>query len=62
MFIRHNDYMINTDQINFMRINNEDFSVFISFGVKPEGSATGASLKIEFEDDLDLGDFLEKFE
>ena len=62
MFIQHGDYVINVDQINFMKINRENFSVFISFGVKPEGNATGASLKIDFDDDLDLGDFLEKFE
>lgn len=62
MFIRHGNYVINTDQIDFMKINQENFSVFISFGVRPDNNSTGGTLKLEFDDDLELGDFLEKFE
>lgn len=62
MFIQHGDYVINVDQINFMKINSQNFSVSIFFEANPAGSGAGSSIKLNFDNDLDLVNFLEKFE
>lgn len=60
MFIRHDDYVINTDQIKYIKINSNN-SLVLFFDGKPEGaSGPGYNLILRFESEMNLDFFLER--
>ncbi|MGR2824857.1 hypothetical protein FY048_04870 [Acinetobacter sp. 1124_18A] len=60
MFIQHDEYIINTDQINYLKIGTNETSLTIFFEGKSKEGGAGFNLKLNFEDEQELSDFVEK--
>lgn len=63
MFVQHEDYVINTNNINYIKVNAKNNSLTIFFQGKPKDGEVGYSLRLNFEsldemesfiDDLDV--------
>jgi len=60
MFIQHEEFLINTNRINYIKINDAGLRLHIYFEGKEREGGAGYNLNLRFDSEDELSDFVER--
>ncbi|HAV4234120.1 TPA: hypothetical protein PPD39_002773 [Acinetobacter baumannii] len=59
MFVQHDEYLINTSNINFIKLNEKVLKVYVYFGPTGEGNG-GGMISLSCEDEAEYEELIAK--
>ncbi|ENV60390.1 hypothetical protein [Acinetobacter soli] len=59
MFVQHDEYLINTSNINFIKLNEKALKVYVYFGPTGEGNG-GGMISLSCEDEAEYEELIAK--